>query len=86
MTKYRDAPPRVVRRDKYSFQEFKDCFCDIATFNGAVKRQKPGAELYFKNKRSALCFIYWAMKLGRVEPYEAAIYNEEIIHEIYKDG
>ncbi len=80
MTKYKDVVP-----DKYSFQEFQDCFCDIATFQGIVKGTKPGASVFFKNKRAALCFVYWVTKLGRVEPYEAVIYNEEILPEIYQD-
>lgn len=45
----------------------------------------PAVTIVFKNQYRAKCFIYWMQILSKVDPYQATVYLEEEVREIYKD-
>lgn len=80
--------PTVTNETKYPEAEYERCFEWIKHYE-AKKVQVEGKEyptvtLMFKNSYRAKLFIYWLQKICRVEPYQAAIYLEENVEEIYK--
>lgn len=79
-------------KPKYKWNYFLDSFKWIKSYNASTIKsilqgkevELPVVTLVFKNQFRARVFIYWLQVLGDVEKYQAAVYLDDTIPEIYK--
>ena len=83
--KYRSAD-----KPKYHWNFFMDSFKHIKSYNattvkdGKTKQSLPAVTIVFKTSFRAKTFLYWMQILGKVESYQASVYIEDSVEEIYK--
>lgn len=80
--------PTVTSEMKYPEVEYQQSLNWVKHYE-AKKIKVNGREyasvlLLFKNSYRAKCFIYWLQKFCGVEKYQASVYLEEDVEEIYK--
>jgi hypothetical protein len=82
---------RAVKRHfnpKYDWKTFFEAFGWIKTYSSSVCKVEegefPAVTIVFKNQYRAKCFIYWLQVLGGVDTYQATVYLEEDVREIYQ--
>lgn len=75
--------------DKYPWNRFLEAFTFLKGYHAFVGKVEnisyPSVTLVFKNTYRAKCFLYWLQKMGLVDPYQAMVYLEEEVNDIYKD-
>ncbi len=84
-------------KPKYKWNYFLDSFKQIKSYNAStikstIKNSKgkpeqvelPVVTIVFNNKFRAKVFIYWLQALGNVEKYQAAVFLDDTVPEVYE--
>ncbi len=76
--------PETIYKEMY----FKESYKWVNGYHASKIKHKggeiPAVTLTFKNTFRAKCFIYWVQKLCGVNSYEASVYLQDNVEEIYK--
>ena len=80
-------------KDKYAWGKFIQSFKHIDTYQAHISTtmpsygepaKRPSITLTFKSQYMAKIFLYWVTVLGGTDNYEAVVYLEDVVPEVYE--